>query len=224
MTNYAKKAFQILVVVFVFSLLAIGYTLNPASSSAQQAPELMVTWQSNNYAPPAYQGKILPIDGSRIDMALELIDNGKIANLAAKEIRWLINGDELKSGFGLKNISFVADGFQGDQEVEITIVDYNGVNLEKLITIPVVRPEVVITGGPDIFRALPYFFNVRNLSQLQFIWSANGRPATGLVENPDSLELDTAGISAGQDISINASVTNINKRIETAGKTMIFKK
>ena len=155
-------------------------------------------------------------------MALELINSGKIANLSAKEVRWLINGDELKSGIGLKNISFVTNGFRGDQEVEITIMDYNGVNLEKLVTIPVVRPEAVITGGPGIFKALPYFFNVQNTNQLKFVWSANGVTATGLVNDPTKLSLDTSGLPTGSDIAVGVTVQNISKPTELASQKITF--
>lgn len=208
------KIFETSIVVFVFSFLFFTF------SSAQQAPELIVTWKSNNYTPPGYQGRALPIDGSRIDMALELIDQGRVANLSGKEIRWLINDDELKSGVGLKNISFIANGFRGDQEVEVTIMDYSGANLEKLITIPTVRPEIVITGGPITFKALPYFFNIQNISQLRFNWSANGIRATGAVDNPSVLQLQTPGSSGDYEIGLKVTTQNISRPLEIASKTI----
>ncbi len=192
--------------------------------SAQQQSEFMMTWKSDNYAPPSYQGKILPVDGSKIDVALELIDGGKIANLSGLQINWLINNDELKSGIGLKNISFTANGRRGDQLVEVTIKNYKGVDLEKRLDIPLTDPELVIIGGPTIFEVFPYFFNVKNINELIISWSANGRPTSGSVESPTALEVDTSSFPTNSEIVIQATASNSKKATEIASKTIIFKK
>ncbi len=203
-------------------LLPIIFAIS--SATAQQQPEFLLTWKSDNYAPPAYQGKILPIDESKIEVALELIDGGKIASISGHQINWLINNDELKSGVGLKNISFPANGRRGDQLVEVTIKNYRGVDLEKRLEIPVANPEIVISGGPTTFEALPYFFNVKNLGELLISWSANGQRAAGLVDNPTVLELETSQLPTGSEIVIKANASNSKKPTEVANKTIIFKK
>lgn len=192
------------------------------SSAAQQAPEMMLTWKANNYAPADYQGKILPADGTKVDMALELIDNGKLANLSGIEVRWFVNKKLSASGLGLKNFSFVADRFRGDQAVEVNLINYKGQNLTKRVIIPVVSPEVVIDDGPDVFKALLYFFNIQNLSQMKITWSANGIETSGAVENPGILNLDTAGLPSGTNINLEVTAQNLLKPIETATKSVTF--
>lgn len=196
--------------VFLLSTLA----------TAQTAPELMVTWKSNNYAPANFQGKILPIDGSKIDMALELIDSGKIANLSGSEIHWLVNGEDLKSGVGLKNISFTADGFRGNQTIDITVKNYGGGDLEKIVTIPLARPEVVIGGGGNMFEALLYFFNVTDVDQIRINWSANGQRATGLVKDPTKINLDLSQLPAGSEVSLKVEAQNTLKPLEIASQSI----
>ena len=49
---------------------------------AQNAPQFMVSWQADSYAPSWYQGKIFPVHGSRIKIGFELTDNGKIIDLS----------------------------------------------------------------------------------------------------------------------------------------------
>ncbi|MEK7640889.1 MAG: hypothetical protein AAB389_02745 [Patescibacteria group bacterium] len=218
------KSLNIKSAVRFSALLSAVYLLLTTLATAQQAPELMVTWKSDNYAPSAYQGKILPIDGSKVEVALELIDGSKIANISGKQINWLINNDELKSGIGLKNISFVASGRHGDQVVEITIKNYKGSDLEKRLEIPLASPELIITGGPSIFEATPYFFNVKNIGELLISWSANSQPATGLVDNPAILEINTSDLFAGSEVVIKVTARNSKKATEGASKTIIFRK
>lgn len=202
----------------LLSLVAIVAALTFTTASAQQAPEFMVTWKSNNYAPPNFQGKILPIANSQIEMALEIIDGGKLANLSGNEIRWLINDTELKSGVGLKNISFAAEGVKGDQEIEITVKKYKGQDLEKTIEIPLTRPEVVIVGGPDIFEALLYFFNITNLNQAEITWFANGDTVKGFVINPAII--DTSDVPARSEIALKAEASNLGRPLEVGEESI----
>ncbi len=184
----------------------------------------MVTWKANDYAPASFQGKILPIDGSRIDVALEIIDSGKIANLSGNEIRWLINGRDLKSGIGLKNISFIAEGVKGDQVIDITIKNYGGQDLEKTVTIPLASPEVVISGGPNIFEALLYFFNITSPNQVRINWSANGQPAFGTVKDPTKIDLDLSNLPAGTAVNLKVEAQNIATPIEIVSRSINIQK
>ncbi len=216
-TNY-KKISSLLILVSIF------YFLVSNSGNAQTLPEFMLTWKAGNYAPSDYQGKTLPTDGTKVDVALELIDGGRLADLSTTKVRWLVNRKLSASGSGLKNFSFTVDRFRGDHAVEVTLVDYKGQNLTKRIVIPVVSPEVAIGGGPNVFRALLYFFNIQNLSQMKITWSANGNEAGGSVENPDILNLDTTGVPSGTEINLELTVQNLLKPIETATKSIRFVK
>lgn len=202
-------------------LMAGGYTL---VASGQSAPELMVTWKAATYVPANYPGKTLPGDGSFIEVALEVIDGGKIADLSQTEVQWLANRDTNASGRGLKYFSFNANAFHGNQVVDITLPSYKGARLTEKVVIPIARPEVVISGGPDIFRGLLYFFNLTDLVQTKFTWSADGEAVEGIAENPGFLELDTTGLSSGSVINLEVDVQNLLKPLEIASHSIQFVK
>ncbi len=204
--------------IALVSLFAIGYAL---VAGAQQAPEFMVTWKSGNYVPADYQGKILPIGGSTIEVAMELIDGDHLADLSVNTIRWDINGIFYKSGRDLKVISFTADGAKGDQTADISLT-YRGKSLDKRVIIPLARPEVVITGGPDIFKALLYFFNLSSPTQAKFTWTVNSNSVEASGQNPDVAKL--AGVPSGANIDLRLNVQNLLKPLEVAGASIQFQK
>lgn len=201
--------------LFVVLFLIIGIF----SATAQQTPDFMITWRANNYVPSNYEGKILPIPETPVSVALELINNGRVADISKNEIRWLINS-ELKSGVGLKNIEFSADRLRDPQKIRVTVMNFNGSNLEKTIFVPVAEPEIVIKGGPNIFQALPYFFNVDNLKQLSFIWSANGLNAEGQADNPNILNLDISQLPANSAINLQVQIQNSLKPLEISSQNI----
>ena len=200
-------------------MVASGYAL---VAGAQQAPEFMVTWKSGNYAPADYQGKIFPINSSTLEVAMELIDNGRLADLSANTIRWNVNGEFYKSGQGLKVISFTADGAKGDQTADISLT-YRGKSLDKRVIIQLARPEVVITGGPDIFQALLYFFNLSSPAQAKFTWTVNNASVEASGQNPDVLAL-SGSVPSGSDLNIRVDIQNLMKTLETAAGSIQFKK
>jgi len=193
-------------------------------TKAQTAPEFLITWKASNYAPPNYQGKILPIPGSTIAIAVELIDNGQIADLSQSEIRWSVNNTLKASGLGMKNLSLRIDSTDTrDQDVTITIIGYRGQNLQKSLLIPLALPEVIIQRNEfNTFRALPYFFNVSNLNDLSFNWLANGQAPSGLPQNPDILNLNLSEMPTGLRINIDLNVVSKINSLERANASLNF--
>jgi len=213
-----------LIVILGLSIpLSLSYY---ASAFAQTAPELLITWQAANFTPPTYQGKVLPTRKTQITAAVELIDNGKLIVLNTKEIRWFLSNNLIKTGFGLKNIVFSIPAIAGaDQLLKVSVISYRGRNLEKSVIVPVSNPETVIdipypgkiiAVGINTFQALPYFFNVANLKNLSFVWSANSQKTQGEVENPEILELDIpAGVRRGE-LNLSLDVTSKLDPLEIA--------
>ena len=218
MTKYQKFLISGFWILFVIWILSFGFS----NASAQQAPEFILTWKAANYAPSGYQGRVFPTSDTKVDAALELIDGGKLANLSGAEIRWYVNNNLQKSGAGLKTFTFNADGTRGDQTLRVSINDYRGLTLEKTITIPLASPELVIDGGPNAFRALPYFFNFGDVRKANFTWSANGAEVAGDPNNPDVLFLDTRNLAPGTEIVLEASINNVFRALETAVESIRF--
>ena len=206
-------------------LLATGYTLMTSiPANSQTIPELLVTWKSNDYVPADYQGKILPAPGSTVNLALELIDNGKIADLSQNEIRWSVDAKLGGSKLGMKNFSFTVGEFdRDDKNIMITVLNYRGQTLEKLLTIPLADPEIAIQRlNSDNFQAKPYFFNIIALNQLSFRWLANNQSPKGFAENPDILELDLSQAPIGSPINLSVDIFNKSNPLERASGLLNF--
>ena len=99
----------------ILALLVVGYWL-AISVNAQVRPEFLITWRASNYAPSDFAGKILPIPGSALTAALEIIDGGRIADLSQTEIRWSVNNKIGQSGKGIKTFSFLIDQFEREDQ------------------------------------------------------------------------------------------------------------
>lgn len=216
----------VLFLVFVFAFLFLIFNLG----QGQAAPEFMVTWKAQSYVPSTYRGKILPTRGSPINVSFELIDNGKLANLSRNTIRWYLDEKLQTSGAGIKNFVFNASALAGQsQSIKIIVVNYKGAALEKTLTIPVVQPEVVIDApypnlkispGTNNFKALPFFFNVTDLSRLIFSWSVNNKTAEPTSQEPELLKLTIEGGRPGSAINLKAVVRNLLNELEFASQSI----
>ncbi len=225
----SRKILTFLIVILIFTFLFLHF------ASAQTAPQFFVSWQAQDYAPSWYSGKILPINGTPIEISFELIDKGKIADLSKTKVRWYVNDELVKNeenGLGIKNLRIITPGYTGQEtEIRISVVDYlGGEILDKIIKIPVVGPEVLIDSpypdkkistGSSIFQAVPFFFNIKNLNSLSVEWSANEQKPTGLSANPWLLNLNIGPETPiGTEIKISVLVKNILKELEFAGKSI----
>ena len=211
------------------TLLAFSAAL-PLALNAQDAaePELLVTWRADSYAPPGFRGKALPTIGSAVNFSLELIQDGKIADLSQTEIRWYRNRTFISSGIGQKQMTLVVPpGASSQERIRATAVDFGGEDHETTVLLPVVAPEVVIdapaASGPAMrFRALPYFFNTGFQSELVFEWRVNGEPVDAGIENPDALDLSVTGGTSGATVTVELRVSRSRELLEFAENTARF--
>ena len=205
----------------VFTLVASGYFALVAHG--QSAPELMLTWRTNAYAPPRFSGKILPPAGASIEAAVSLIDNGKAVNLAAYEVRWLLD-DEVQRGKGMKTARFVASQDE-THALRVSVLSYKGTDVRRAMAIPAAIPEAVIApqephhvihSGINLFRGLLYFFRIASLRDTRIVWSIRGHSTTGGEPDQDTLSLD-AGEGPLTEGVFPLTVTVENLRV--AGET-----
>ena len=214
MTKNVIKFFTTLAVMVMVMVIV------SSSGNAQALPELMLTWKAANYAPPDYAGKVLPTAGTRVDLALEVIDANRLADISRSNISWSVNGEFQQSGVGLKTFSFNANGAKGDQLVTASLT-YKSRSLDKQIVVPTADPEVAVVGGPDIFQALMYFFNLSSATQAKFTWTVNGDAVEGSGSNPDVLTL-VGDLPAGTPVAIRVDVQNLLKPLEIATRSVNF--
>ncbi|TSC89793.1 MAG: Uncharacterized protein G01um10143_283 [Parcubacteria group bacterium Gr01-1014_3] len=213
------KNYGLIFIVFIlYSLFLI-----PNSSTAQQAPELLLSWKAGNSVPPDYAGKVLPVNGARVVAGVDLLENNRLVDLAPYTIRWYVNDELGQSGRGLRSFSFIADSLRGDATVQAVVVGYKGNDVSKTITVPIVNPELVIdapfpgnliSAGLNPIKTLLYFFNITGLDQINFTWTANGAATEENASN--ILDLDTRGLSRGTSVKLEASAQNIRQALESA--------
>jgi len=152
-------------------------------------------WSADNYAPFGYQGRILPTRGSWVTVEADLkISGGDPKNL---KYSWFLDGifQGYKSGYGRDNLKFGVRKFYGASHVVLLKVfnESRSFFVEKSITIPVANLDLVvykkqeasinlpysvsaenfsiISNEENSFSALPYFFNVKSLKDLEFDWT-----------------------------------------------------
>jgi len=210
---------------FLFSIFYLA--------DAQISPQFLISWQAENYAPNWYQGKILPTKGTPVEINFELIDNGKIADLSKTKVRWYVNDELVKNednGLGIKKIKIIIPDYAGQEtEITITVVNYKGgEQLDKIIKIPVVRPEAVINVpypdgkigyGVSVLEALPFFFNISNLAGLSVDWSASEQQAETGAINPWQLNLEVdPAAPPGFALRISATIKSFLNQMEFANK------
>lgn len=193
-------------------------------------PDLLVTWQAHTYAPPGYQGKVLPALGTPVDAALEFVENGALVDLSHEEVRWFLNENLLRGGLGLAQITFRIPVISTSEQVlRATVVGYQGADRERSVIIPVVAPRAVIDAaaprneipkdGTVSLRAFPYFFT-SSFGNLTFSWKANGKEPEEAGNRPDELILRVAGGLSGGEIELGLHITNRGNALEFAGSAI----
>lgn len=225
-----NKKFKILIFISTFFFLLYAFFVG-----AQTSPQFLISWQSDSYVPDWYQGKIFPANGSRIDISFELLENGKIADISKTIVRWYVNNNLVineKNGTGIKNYSFINnDVYRGnDIEVKITLPNYKGAIIDRIINIPVKSQEAVIgpsyfdnkvSTGKSVFYAWPFFFNIKNLNDLSFNWVVNGQKAKNFGQAPSVLNLNVEqGTLSGTKVDVNVNIMNSKNQMESASKVM----
>lgn len=208
--------------------LSVALFAASRSASAQEGPppEFLVTWQAHSYVPPSYAGRALPRNDAVVDFAFELIDNGKLTDLRDYEVRWYLGNELIRSGKGLQSITIAVPMIAPRSEVaRVTVVDYQGEDLDGMILLPVAAPEAIIdVPYPQhkiprqgaLIRALPYYFSVSNKEALLFEWRANNEPPIVLSENTDELVFSFAGGAPGENARLELKVVNGTNELEFA--------
>ncbi|RJP44901.1 hypothetical protein C4587_01265 [Candidatus Parcubacteria bacterium] len=211
---------------------AIALLLGARAGRAQATkPALIITWRTSTFAPADYPGKRLPIAGSPVEAAVQVIDGGKLADLSRQTIYWYLDGKFVSGGEGEQTIQVQAPAFSDSFDLRAQLPSYKGEILVKTISIPIASPEAAIVApvlGKRIqsssvrLLARPYFFSVSDPSKLIFSWRINDRPPSSSGE-PDVLDmtLEPGGLSEVA-VSVALSIQNSENRIEEAVERAIF--
>lgn len=210
-----------------YNILALtAFSAIPFFTSAQTTPEFFVTWRAGSYVSPSYQGKILPIAGTPIEIGFELIDGGKIADISKNTVNWILNGKKIASGAGLKATTFATNplALTASPEIKIVVDNYKGSPIQRFLVIPIARPEVVIRSpypgnviapGTNKFDASFYYWNIASPDDIGITWSLNNEKTGGSARN-SNLVLTIPDSAAGTSLNLKLSAKNLLNEFEFA--------
>ncbi|TSC82827.1 MAG: hypothetical protein G01um101420_9 [Parcubacteria group bacterium Gr01-1014_20] len=199
-----------LFIVLFFFLAAFAYVARGQTFS----PSAILTWRAATFSPAKYQGKNLPTAGAQINLSVEVINKGVLLNLAKQNILWYLGDELIASGEGVREAIFrpTRDGLQ---DVRVEVWSQFG-KVSAGTKIPVVWPEAVVSapfpGGNFsktnlTVRGYPYFFNVANLADLNFVWKVNSKEV-GAAGDVDVLNLNVDPKAAqGFRLNVGLSIT-----------------
>ena len=155
-----------------------------------------------------------------------------LADLSRFRINWFINNEQQETGVGKTNIEFFSPQTNtGDLRIKAVVLNFLGQNQEKSITIPITKPEIVIDSpfqngigaGNFPFKALPYFFNIEKLSELEMTWGVNGEEVREGSQDQDILDLKIPQGFGGGELKISLTAVNIKSPLEIASVFNILK-
>lgn len=221
--------------IFFFGIAALlgMLALQAKPTMSQTAPTFWVTWATDAYTAPLYEGKSLPTNGSAVNVAFELIENGKVVSLSSQEIKWFLGSTLVKKAHGVKEYTFRSEAVSGANQLRIELPGFRGgATLAKSLAIPAVSPEVVldapyiknaITGSELTLEALPYYFNAQRLRDILFNWKINNEAPSGTVQAPNKLTITIPdGALPGSKIFTEVQAINAKNQNERAEAKALF--
>ena len=221
----------LLIIIILFSLVAGAYFASSTPNSQAAASDWTLTWSSDSYVPPGYEGKALPARGGLI----------KVHALPVKKLttnpdflyyRWLLDGKLVYSaqGQGKSTLSFRATKWGGDSyEVACQILDsQDNVLWRSSLAIRVASPQVLLkledssyalknsllakTGENLTLIALPFFFRAADLAGLSFSWQLDSATLASPDEkNPDQLTIKIPAAALPESVFKTLSLAVKNK-------------
>jgi hypothetical protein len=201
---------------------------------------LVLTWSTNTFAPPTYEGKPLPVYGSVIDLTVDPL-NSSAGKMDGLNFVWFLNGDKqiFSSGKDRTRFMFRVSSSAGDKVlISVQIQDNdNNILAELAASIPIVSSEIVLypaeensnynssainsvqtSPGQELhFLAAPYFFNIASAKELEYQWSFEGQPIIKVEDaNRFSLKIDAGSLAEHLQKELSVFVENPKNRAQQA--------
>ena len=209
----------------IFLLILVATTASVKTTHA--ATEFLTSWKANVFVDSQYAGKILPVKGSKVDLAFEILENGKPADISKNEVAWFRNGSKFDSGLGKRIATLNLPTLSSSESVTIKIVvrQYKGADIEKFITLPIASPEVVISSpyplnvipvGLNTFKPLFYFWNTANANNL-LVSCVGGNEEAQELKGSNLLQLSIPSGATNTQVNLSMRAKNPEREFENAG-------
>jgi hypothetical protein len=215
-----KKQFvgQLNTIIIFFVLFFGVFSFSHAGN-----PELIVTWRADNFYPTTYVGKAIPSFGTKIYVAVEAFQDGKLLDISKSVIEWRKNRERVQQGVGQKETIVVFSENDATNFISVS-VEWNGGTIEKSITIPVAKPKLilelpyvngVVPKNTDIaITATPYFFNAKSFSDLSFSWQIGALKRGTGSDNKIIINTGNPSVATDRIVTINGYVQNRRSLLE----------
>ncbi|MGC9046979.1 MAG: hypothetical protein ACP5IC_02605, partial [Minisyncoccia bacterium] len=222
--------------IFISLLFLTLFVINIPIGSTQTPDnnvDLIITWSAYNFYPSNYLGHPLATQYTPIKLGLIAVQNNKIVDLSRNQIIWRINSAVVGNDLGLTIINYQNNNSNDQLLIEASVMINNQVYAKNII-IPINSPSIVITnpaiddnndiyGGQSyVINAIPYFFNIQSIDDLQFTWYVNNQFATDANKNVLNLEVGIPSDPVNNVISVKLYTRNKNAITESTKNTIYF--
>lgn len=210
-----RNIFPVIVIalIFIFGSRGRAQILNP----------VIITWQADNFYPADYAGRALPSFGTPVTVTAEVLQNNKLLDVSQANFLWYVDENLVARGVGLKQMTFNAQAGSGGYDfVRVVVQAANNNSFENSTRVYVTRPTVVLegdfpnqtasAGSQILIQAIPYFFNITSLNDLNFSWLINNNQKQS--GNDNQLLLTINNSDAGAPLTINVSAQNSKNQLE----------
>jgi hypothetical protein len=198
---------------------------------AQNAsPVVVFSWKSHTFVPSGYSGKALPVYGSRVELAADLLVGSSFVDPGTLFYSWSLNGSRLASGKGLRKTEFIAKSGPGASNYIRVEIDFLEQKITKNFFVESSEPRVVVEqqhsrnmlqGGQNLFIAKPFFFLAASLADFSFLWSFNGSPLDQKLSIPDRFSVDILpGTPSGSPVGVGVEIQNKTNLLEIASRNL----
>ncbi len=201
-------------IAIISVIVPLGYFMS-ANRVKSASDNFVLTWSSDSYIPQNYEGRALPTHSSKISVVVLPIK--KLSpDPETLYYRWLLDNRVFgaNSGQGKSSFDFVATKWGGEaHDIELQILDADGNLAESyFISIPIVEPQILLVTPASNYTAkdslaaqtnqeinlfaMPLFFSIKNISELNFEWSFDGSAIPN--SDPKNLNRFVLKIPAGE--------------------------
>ncbi len=212
----------ILISLVITTLVGVGVNI----VKAENGSEVIITWEADNFYPSNYQGKPKATPNSKINVSATVLENNKIKDYSNLNFFWYNNNNLIKRGAGENKINFEINKQVGEEYFIKLRIEEGEKVLEKSIKIPISSYEIVVDypspnksinlGEEKTIRSIPYFLNVNNLNDLNFVWKVIN--AKEYVERGNILNLKIGNSKSliNTKTIVTGWVSNLNNPMESA--------
>ena len=196
-------------------------------------------WSADTYVPFGYQGRKLPTKESWVFVEVYLEISG--GNPKHLKYSWFLDDifQESKSGYGRDSFKFGVRRLKSASHTVLLKVfnENRSFLVEKSITIPITNPELVlyskesstsaksfdiISDKETSFLALPYFFSIDSIKDLEFKWTFSDKSVkeSSLTANIFGLKIINKKVGGSLEETLKVIATNKRRDDQGAQKTI----